>query len=125
DAIKASLQGQGSLAVSDGAIDGINLTEMISQIGEGQIPEMKQGPGNKTAFSDLGGTFTIKNGVAETSNLQMMSPLLKVSAAGSVDVAHGTINMLANPEIVPGPQGQGGANELAGLSVPVRIEGPL
>jgi AsmA protein len=125
DAIKASLQGQGSLAVSDGAIDGINLTEMISQIGEGQIPEMKQGPGNKTAFSDLGGTFTIKNGVAETSNLQMMSPLLKVSATGSVDVAHSTINILANPEIVAGPQGQGGANELAGLSVPVRIEGPL
>jgi hypothetical protein len=32
---------------------------------------------------------------------------------------------LANPEIVAGPEGQGGANALAGLSVPVRIEGPL
>ena len=123
--IKSSLQGQGSLAVSDGAIDGINLTEMISQIGEGQIPEMRQGPGNKTAFSDLGGAFTIKNGIAETSNLQMTSPLLKVSAAGTVDLTQSTINMLANPEIVAGPQGQGGANDLAGISVPVRIEGPL
>ena len=123
--IKSSLQGQGSLAVSDGAIDGINLTEMISQIGEGQIPEMRQGPGNKTAFSDLGGAFTIKNGIAETSNLQMTSPLLTVSAAGTVDLTQSTINMLANPEIVAGPQGQGGANDLAGISVPVRIEGPL
>jgi hypothetical protein len=33
--------------------------------------------------------------------------------------------MLANPEIVAGSEGQGGANALAGLSVPVRIEGPL
>lgn len=123
--IKSSLEGQGSLAVSDGAIDGINLTEMISQIGEGQIPEMRQGPGNKTAFSDLGGSFTIKNGVAETSNLKMTSPLLKVSAAGTVDLTQSTINILANPEIVAGPEGQGGANALAGLSVPVRIEGPL
>ncbi|MGZ8417331.1 MAG: AsmA family protein [Methyloceanibacter sp.] len=123
--IKSSLQGQGSLAVSDGAIDGIDLTTMISQIGEGQIPEMRQGPGNKTAFSDLGGSFTIKNGIAETSNLQMTSPLLKVAAAGTVDLTQSTINMLAKPEIVAGPQGQGGANELAGLSVPVRIEGPL
>lgn len=123
--IKSSLQGQGSLAVSDGAIDGIDLTTMISQIGEGQIPELRQGPGNKTAFSDLGGAFTIKNGIAETSSLQMTSPLLKVAAAGTVDLTRSTINMLANPEIVAGPQGQSGANDLAGLSVPVRIEGPL
>jgi AsmA protein len=123
--IKSSLEGQGSLAVSDGAIDGVNLTEMISQIGEGQIPDLRQGPGNKTAFSDLGGSFTIKNGIAQTSNLQMTSPLLKVAAAGSVDLTQSTINMLANPEIVAGSEGQGGANALAGLSVPVRIEGPL
>ena len=121
--IKSSLQGQGSLAVSEGAIDGINLTEMISQIGEGQIPEMLQGPGNKTAFSDLGGSFTIRNGIAETSNLQMTSPLLKVAATGSVDLTQSTINMLATPEITAGPEGKGGA--LAGISVPVRIEGPL
>ena len=125
DEIMSSLQGQGSLAVSDGAIDGINLTEMISQLGEGQIPEMLQGPGNKTAFSDLGGAFTVKNGIAETSNLQMTSPLLKVAAAGSVDLTQSTINMLATPEIAAGPEGKGGANALAGLSVPVRIEGPL
>lgn len=123
--IKSSLQGQGNLAVSDGAIEGIDLTQMISQLGEGQIPAMRQGPGDKTAFSDLGGSFTIKNGIAETSNLQMTSPLLKVSAAGTVDLTQSTINMLANPEIAAGPEGKGGANDLAGLSLPVRIEGPL
>jgi AsmA protein len=125
DEIKASLQGQGSLAVSDGAIEGINLTEMITQLGEGQLPDIRQGPGAKTAFSDLGGSFTIRNGVAETNNLQMTSPLLKVAAAGSVDLTQNTINMLANPEIVAGKGGEGGANALAGLTVPVRIEGPL
>ena len=71
------------------------------------------------------GSFTIKNGIAETSNLQMTSPLLKVAAAGTVDLTQSTINMLANPEIVAGAEGQGGANDLAGLSVPVRIEGSL
>ncbi|MBC8012882.1 MAG: AsmA-like C-terminal region-containing protein [Methyloceanibacter sp.] len=123
--IKSSLEGQGSLAVSDGAIEGIDLTEMISSIGEGQIPELRKGPGAKTAFSDLGGSFTIKSGIAETTNLKMTSPLLKVAAAGTVDLTQSTINVLANPEIVAGPQGQSGANDLAGLSVPVRIEGPL
>jgi hypothetical protein len=55
----------------------------------------------------------------------MTSPLLKVAAAGSVDLTQSTINMLATPEIAAGPEGKGGANALAGLSVPVRIEGPL
>jgi AsmA protein len=125
DEIKATLQGQGSLAVSDGAIEGIDLTEMISSIGEGQVPDMRQGPGAKTAFSDLGASFTIANGIIETNNLQMTSPLLKVAAAGKVDIAQSTIDILANPEIVAGEQGKGGANDLAGLTVPVRIEGPL
>jgi AsmA protein len=125
DQIKSSLQGQGSLAVSDGSIEGVNITEFISSIGAGQIPDMRQGPGAKTAFSDLGGSFTIKDGIAETSNLTMTSPLLKVTAAGTVDLIQGSIDMLAQPEIVAGPEGQGGANDLAGLSVPVRIEGPL
>jgi AsmA protein len=113
------------LAVSDGAIEGVNLTEMISQIGAGEMPELRQGPGAKTAFTDLGGSFTIANGIAETSNLQVSSPLLKVAAAGTVDLTQSTINMLANPELVAGPAGQYGANDLAGISVPVRIEGPL
>ena len=123
--IKSSLQGLGSLAVSNGAIEGINLTEMIGKLGEGQIPEMRQGPGAKTAFGELGGSFTVKNGIAETSNLQMTSPLLKVTASGNVDLTQSTISMLAESMIVAGPEGTGGANDLAGLSLPVRIEGPL
>jgi len=55
----------------------------------------------------------------------MTSPLLKVLAAGTVDLMQSTINMLANPEIAAGPEVKGGANALAGLSVPARIEGPL
>ncbi len=123
--IKSSLEGQGSVAVSDGSIEGVDITQFISSLGAGQIPELRQGPGTKTAFNDLGGSFTIKNGIAETSNLKMTSPLLKVTAAGSVNLVQGSIDMLANPEIVAGPEGKGGANDLAGISVPVRIEGPL
>jgi hypothetical protein len=55
----------------------------------------------------------------------MTSPLLKVAASGKVDLVQSTIDMLANPEIVAGAEGKGGANDLAGLSVPIRIEGPL
>jgi len=125
DEIKSSLVGQGNFAVSDGAIEGINITELINSVGAGQIPDLRQGPGAKTAFSDLGGSFTIANGVAATNNLQMTSPVLKVTAEGNVDLTQSTIDILARPEITAGPEGKRGTNNLAGLSVPVRIEGPL
>jgi AsmA protein len=125
DEIKSSLTGQGNFAVSDGAIEGINITELINSVGAGQIPDMRQGPGAKTTFSDLGGSFTIANGVAQTNTLKMASPVLNVTAEGSVDLTQSTIDMLARPEVVAGPEGKRGANNLAGLSVPVRIEGPL
>ena len=125
EAITASLQGQGNLAVSDGAIEGIDLTEMITRLGQGEIPDIRQGAGAKTAFGALGGSFTIANGIAETSNIQMTSPLLKVAASGNVDLTRSTISMVAESEIVAGPEGASGANDLAGLSLPVRIEGPL
>ena len=123
--IKASLQGEGNIAISEGAIEGINLTELIGSIGAGEMPNLRQGPGAKTAFSDLGGSFTITNGIAQTSNLQMVSPLIKVAAAGTVDLTKDSINILANPEIVSGEASGRKKNALAGLSIPVRIEGPL
>jgi AsmA protein len=123
--IKASLQGEGNIAISEGAIEGINLTELIGSIGAGEMPNLRQGAGAKTAFSDLGGNFTITNGIAETNNLQMVSPLLKVAAAGTVDLNKDSINILANPQIVDDEASARKKNALAGLSVPVRIEGPL
>ncbi len=124
--IRPSLQGTGNVAISDGAIEGINLTELIASVGAGQMPNLRQGPGAKTAFSDLGGSFTITNGVAETNNLQMVSPLLKVAAAGTVDLINDSINILATPQIVAEESGGGRkSNALAGLSIPVRVEGSL
>jgi AsmA protein len=124
-AVTSSLAGKASLAMSDGAIKGIDLTALINAIGSGQIPNLQQGPDAKTAFSDLSSSFTIASGLAETSNLQVTSPLLQVAARGTVDIVTGSIDFLTQPQIVAGPQGKGGANDLAGLSVPVRVEGPF
>jgi len=124
DAIKSSLRGQGSVVVSDGSIQGIDITAFISALGQGDF-DLRQGTDAKTAFSDLGGSFTISDGIAETHDLKMVSPLLKVMADGTVDLVRSNLDILAHPEIVKGPEGKGGANALAGLTVPVRIEGPL
>ena len=125
DEIKTSLTGNGSVACDNGAIEGIDLTAMIKSIGAGEMPDLKQGPGAKTEFSELGASFTIASGLARSTDLEMTSPLLKVTGRGTVDIVLGNIDVTAQPQIVAGPQGKGGANDLAGLTIPVRIEGPL
>ena len=124
DAIKSSLRGQGSFVVTEGAIEGIDITAFISGLGQGDF-DLRQGRDAKTAFSDLGGSFTISDGIAETHDLKMVSPLLKVMAEGTVDLARSNLDILAHPQIIVGPEGKSGANDLAGLTVPVRVEGPL
>jgi AsmA protein len=123
--IKSNIAGRGSVAVANGAIEGVDLTAMIKSIGEGQMPNLEQGNGSKTEFSELGGSFTIASGLARSTDLQMTSPLLEVTGRGTVDVVLGNIDITAQPQIVAGPEGKGGANDLAGLTIPVRIEGPL
>ncbi len=124
EAIKSSLKGSGAFVVTDGAVRGIDIAAFIRKLGEGSF-DFRQGADAKTAFGDLGGSFTIQSGVAKTSNLKILSPLLKVSVKGDVDLRTGTLQLLATPEILAGPKGHGGANDLAGLSVPVLIEGPF
>lgn len=124
EAIKSSLKGRGAFVVTEGAIEGIDITAFISALGEGDF-DLRQGAGAKTAFSDLGGSFVITDGIAETHNLKMVSPLLKVTAEGTVNLPLGNLDILANPEIIAGPEGRGGASDLAGLTVPVRVAGPL
>lgn len=123
--VRTSVAGNANLSLSGGAIEGIDLTALIKSVGSGEMPTMEQSQGAKTEFSDLSGTFTIASGLARTTDLEMTSPLLKVTAKGTVDTIIGDINLLAEPQIVAGPQGKGGANDLAGLSIPLRIEGPL
>jgi AsmA protein len=123
--LKSNIAGRGSIAVTNGAIEGIDLTAMIKSIGGGEMPNLEEGNGAKTDFSDLGGSFTIASGLARSTDLQMTSPLLEVAGRGTVDVVIGNIDVIAQPQIVAGPEGKGGANDLAGLTIPVHIEGPL
>jgi AsmA protein len=124
-AVTSSLAGQATLGVTDGAIKGIDLTALIKSIGAGQIPNLEQSGDAQTAFSNFSGSFTVASGLAETRNLEITSPLLRVTGRGTVDMVTGSLDFLTQPEIVAGPEGKGGANDLAGLAIPVRVEGPF
>jgi AsmA protein len=129
-AMKKALAGSASLALKDGAIKGINLAQSMRDIKAklGQPDTTQQANANqKTDFSELTASFKIANGVARNDDLALKSPFIRLGGAGDIDVGASQINYLAKATVVSSGEGQGGkgADELKGLTVPVRLTGPF
>ena len=84
----------------------------------------KTGQPQKTDFSVLGGTFTIRNGILSNNDMEMQSPLLRVGGKGTVDLPKQTVDYRIEPKVVASLQGQGGKGNLGGVTVPILIQGP-
>lgn len=129
NAMKSALAGSAKLNLRDGAIKGINIGELLrkarSALGSqsGQSADAKE----RTEFSEMSASFAIKNGVAHNEDLDLKAPLLRITGAGDIDIGKSTIDYVAKAAVVATTQGQGGKElqQLAGLTVPVRLSGPL
>ncbi|MBC7906189.1 MAG: AsmA family protein [Rhodospirillaceae bacterium] len=120
-ALVSSLNGKGDVTFLNGAIKGINLAEMMRNVGTA----FTAGSGSqKTDFAELGGTFTIDNGIVTNKDLALKSPLLRVEGAGTVELPPRTVHYRVEPKAVASLEGQGGQGDLGGIKVPVIVEGP-
>ncbi len=129
-ALKKALNGTAAIKLTDGAIKGIDiagtLRDVKSKLGalKGQHTQAASGS-QKTDFSELSGTFNIKNGVARNNDLQGKSPALRLAGEGEVDIGQELINYLIKASVVATSKGQGGrdVSDLTGITVPVRLTG--
>jgi AsmA protein len=119
-AIVESLNGKGTIDFRDGAIKGLNLAEMLRNIGSAFSNTGAQ----KTDFSELTGSYVIQNGVLTNKDLQMKSPLLRLEGAGTANLPQRTLDYKLTPKAVASLQGQGGRQDIAGVMVPVLVQGP-
>ena len=127
DAIKQSLDGNGAFSFTDGALKGINIAEAIRQA-KALLSGQKAAESNEpvqTDFSSLKGTFTAKQGIVNNQDLELMSPLLRVTGAGDIDIPREVIDYAVRVSIVGTAEGQGGKTleDLKGLTIPVKITG--
>ncbi|WP_170211648.1 AsmA family protein [Rhodoferax bucti] len=129
-AFKKVLGGSAAVALKDGAIKGINLAQSLrdvkAKLGQADSTQAANAS-QKTDFSELTASFKIANGVARNDDLSMKSPFIRLGGAGDIDVGAGQMNYLAKATVVASGEGQGGkdANQLKGLTVPVRLSGPF
>jgi AsmA protein len=123
DMIKKTLNGDGDLRFNDGAIVGIDLPGMVRNLKTSFGLAEKTGERPKTDFSEFQIPFTIKDGLAKTPGTRLVSPLLRVLAAGKADLVKETLDFRVEPKFVGTLKGQGDTKDRAGLSVPVLVGG--
>lgn len=127
-AMKKALAGSAHLAMKDGAIKGFNLADTARNVKSAVgMKTAKPDPSQKTDFSELSASFNIKNGVAHNEDLKAQSPFLRLGGAGNVDIGNSTIDYTAKATLVATSKGQGGrtVNDVAGVTVPVKLSGAL
>jgi len=119
DSLMRSLDGNGALDLSDGAILGINLASMVRNLtGQGG------GEAQRTDFSAITGTFDIAGGVLNNTDFSFLGPLLRVVGAGTVDIGGQRQNFRLEPTAVASLTGQGGGFGDTGLGIfPILVTG--
>jgi AsmA protein len=126
--LKMNSNGTMQLAFLDGALNGFNIRQSIDVAKaklRGETPPAATTL--KTDFSSLTISGAIKNGVFSSNDLNLQAPLLRVGGKGSADLNSSVVDYLVNTKLVGTTAGQEGssADDLAGLSIPVRIKGPF
>ena len=136
NAMKKSLSGTAKVHLADGAIKGINLAEIIekgrSLLGRSSSSSAAAGESandktRRTDFSELGASFQIKNGVAHNEDLDVKAPAFRLGGKGDIDIGESKLDYMAKASLVATSKGQGGKerSDVAGLTVPVHLSGPL
>ena len=81
----------------------------------------------KTDFSELTASAKIAGGVAQSDDLDVKSPYLRIGGSGRFDIGRGTMDYTARATVVDTSKGQEGAElaALKGVTVPVQLSGPF
>jgi AsmA protein len=133
NAMKRTLNGTAKVQLRDGAVKGINLGEILrkARTALGGSPqqaaagESAGGKAQQTDFTELSASFTIKNGIAHNEDLDAKAPAFRLAGAGDINIPASTLDYVVKASIVTTSRGQGGKerDDLAGLTVPVKLTG--
>ncbi len=129
-ALVQGLNGTAGYEFADGAIRGINIPQMVRGLSVETLLGWQENPSAKTDFSSLAATFQIKDGIARTEDLSLIGPLVRMTGKGTTDLPQQRLSWRVEPMIVatlegqaPQPRRKGEDKKMAGLGVPIMIEG--
>ncbi|MEZ9838908.1 AsmA family protein [Vibrio sp. 10N.261.52.C11] len=125
--IKKNLVGTIVINFEDGAVNGINVAQLIRE-NYAKIKGEKVESTNeaqKTDFSAMKATLKVDKGWVSTNDLSAQSPLLRVTGQGKANFINETVDFLVRTSIVGSLEGQGGKSidDLKDVTIPIKVTG--
>ncbi|WP_210449176.1 AsmA family protein [Vibrio crassostreae] len=125
--IKKNLVGTIAINFEDGAVNGINVAQLIRE-NYAKIKGEKVESTNeaqKTDFSAMKATLKVNKGWVSTNDLSAQSPLLRVTGQGKANFINETVDFLVRTSIVGSLEGQGGKSidDLKDVTIPIKVTG--
>lgn len=130
-AVRRNLNGAARVSLKDGAVLGINLGQKLREAKDLLQGAKAQAEAidrtQKTDFATLSASFTVREGVAHSDDLDGKSPLLRLEGSGKIDLVRETLDYTVRASAVATAKGQGGRDleELRGVTIPVHLTGPF
>jgi len=118
------MAGTAFIVFQDGAIKGLNVAQMIRSLTASTLSGWQASEEKATDLSQLSASFKIDKGQAQTTDLNLVGPLVKMTGAGTIDLGTKQIGFRVEPKLVMTTEGQGRLSDPVGLGVPVMISGP-
>lgn len=126
------LNGELSFSFVDGAIKGVNLAAIAksaTNIMSGNLAAVSLDSdfsnAAKTDFAALTGAFNLSNGIANTNNISLINPFIRVAGAGDIDLPLTKMKMQVVTEMVASLEGQDAQEASSGIKIPIKISGPF
>jgi AsmA protein len=126
-AVRATLSGTARLSLQPAALRGVDLAHTLRGWRSATHDRIASDAARQTDFSQLDGSFTLRNGVARNDDLDARSDFLRVSGEGTVDLTQGRLDYLLRTRVVNTASGRAGPEMmmLNGVTVPVQLNGPF
>lgn len=114
----STLKGSAILELNNGLLRGIDLASMIGSVRKNVLEGWSKTDNAGTEVNSMSASFKIADGIAQTSDLNVLSPAFQATGDGSVDMLRRHLDFRTKPVIATGV-----GNEFAGLAVPVIVTG--
>jgi len=119
-----TLKGKAELAIGSGEFSGIDVGKLLRAIEQAQFQRLEVAPQDKTPFSELAGSFQINNGVAETKDLRLIGPYMRVSGSGSSNLVERSADFSVRLKFAETAPSEGAVIKVSGLEIPMHVAGP-
>ncbi|WP_337840557.1 AsmA family protein [Rheinheimera sp.] len=130
-ALMEGLTGTVAFRFTDGAIRGANIAALVrsaEQALQGNLQgvnlDQDFSSSEATDFSELSVSIRFTQGIGQSDDLQLASPLLRLTGHGSLNLPSQQLDYLLSPRLVASIEGQGATQQSQGFCIPVRVKGP-